>query len=89
MVSNDAASYARVKAEAAAGGGRRPAFTRAELAATIIHRGQWAAPCLCLSPWPSGRIDRRGVRNSPTQNSNEPLLKLIILFYHNGGNFLS
>jgi hypothetical protein len=29
MVSNDAASYALVKAEAAAGGGRRPAFTRA------------------------------------------------------------
>jgi hypothetical protein len=28
MVSNDAASYALVKAEAAAGGGRRPAFTR-------------------------------------------------------------
>jgi hypothetical protein len=28
-VSNDAASYALVKAEAAAGGGRRPAFTRA------------------------------------------------------------
>jgi CBS domain-containing protein len=29
MVSNDAGSYALVKAEAAAGGGRRPAFTRA------------------------------------------------------------
>jgi hypothetical protein len=29
MVSNDAASYALVKAEAAAGGGQRPAFTRA------------------------------------------------------------
>jgi hypothetical protein len=29
MVSNDAAGYALVKAEAAAGGGRRPAFTRA------------------------------------------------------------
>ena len=29
MVSNDAASYALVKAEAAAGGGRRSAFTRA------------------------------------------------------------
>jgi hypothetical protein len=29
MVSNDAASCALVKAEAAAGGGRRPAFTRA------------------------------------------------------------
>jgi hypothetical protein len=29
MVSNDAVGYALVKAEAAAGGGRRPAFTRA------------------------------------------------------------
>jgi hypothetical protein len=29
MVSNDVASCALVKAEAAAGGGRRPAFTRA------------------------------------------------------------
>jgi hypothetical protein len=29
MVSNDAASYALVEAEAAAGGGRRPAFTKA------------------------------------------------------------
>jgi hypothetical protein len=29
MVSNDAASYALVKAEAAAGGGRRSAFTGA------------------------------------------------------------
>jgi hypothetical protein len=29
MVSNDAAGYALVKAEAAAGGGRRPAFTMA------------------------------------------------------------
>jgi hypothetical protein len=73
MVSNDAASCARVKAEAAAGGGRRPAFTRAQLPATIVHQGQWAAPCRCLNPRPSGRIDRLGVQNSPTQNSKEPL----------------
>src|SRR6516165_10614504 len=35
-------------------------------------QGQWADPCRCLNPWPSGRIDRLGVRNSPTQNSKEP-----------------
>jgi NAD(P)H dehydrogenase (quinone) len=57
MVSNDAASYALVKAEA-----------------TIVHQGQWAASCRCLNPWPSGRIDRLGVRNSPTQNSKEPYI---------------
>jgi hypothetical protein len=52
----------------------------------IVHQGQWAAPCRCLNPWPSGRIDRFGVRNSPTQNSNRcsAQLKVGIITDHNG-----
>jgi hypothetical protein len=45
-------------------------------AATIVHQGHWAAPCRCLNPWPSGRIDRLGVRNSSSQNSTNFSWKL-------------
>jgi hypothetical protein len=72
MVSNDAGSGTLVKAEAAAGGGRRPAFTRASIPVTIFHQGQWATACRCLKPRHQERIDRLSMRNSPTQNSKEP-----------------
>ena len=72
MVANGIGAQALVKAAAAEGGGRRPAFTRAWAPMTIGRRGQWAA--LLSTPRTPVPPGSGGDRNNPlpTRCSEEP-----------------
>jgi len=76
MVANGVGAQALVKAAAAEGGGRRPAFTRAWAPMTIGRRGQWAA--LLSTPRTPVPPDSGGDRNNPlpTRCSEEPKWKI-------------
>ena len=77
MVSNDAAGYALVKAK---GRSRRRRGPKVSLYKGIARSDNCPPRSvggpLPLPPPPAvGRIDRLGVRNSPTQNSKEPKIE--------------
>ena len=71
IVNNDVRGYLLVKAEAAVGGGRRPACTRNSSEHTMGHQAQRAA-CAAVRPAVFGQHDQWEGRALPTRKSKEP-----------------
>jgi hypothetical protein len=74
LAAQNVAGQTLVKAEAAGGGGRRPAFTRVWPATTIGGRGRWAeiTPICRLIFRPSHAREDQGRRSLPTSTSRAP-----------------